>query len=414
MKLSMRSHLVLILALLLGIGSGCAQLPFLSGAAELISTSFLSFLQLLSLPIIFFSVTATVSGLTDFSEMRSLGMRVIKYTVLTTVIAASVALGLYVLIEPATTIFSTQTGAPLEQNSSSYLSHVAQIIPSNVFTAFATNNVIGVAFMAFVLGIGTLFLPTENKKTLHHFFSSVFAVILKITSGAVKLMPLGIWAFTALFVQDLMKNSALAEGLGWYLAVVLGANLIQGLVVLPLILKWKGISPWKTAKGMFGALVIAFFSKSSNATLPTAIQCAETRLGVSRRVSQFSFPLCSVINMNGCAGFILSTVLFVAMSNGLTFTPWEMGGWVLLATLAAIGNAGVPMGCYFLTSAFLVGMGVPLYIMGLILPIYTLLDMVETSVNVWSDSCVAVLVDKEVAAEGLKPENRMVTAGEQK
>jgi Na+/H+-dicarboxylate symporter len=99
--------------------------------------------------------------------------------------------------------------------------------------------------------------------------------------------------------------------------------------------------------------------------------------------------------MNGCAAFILATGLFVAASNGFTFTLLQMLGWVFIATIAAIGNAGVPMGCYFLTTALLAAMNIPVEMMGIILPFYTFLDMVETSLNVWSDASVALIVDKE-------------------
>jgi Na+/H+-dicarboxylate symporter len=108
--------------------------------------------------------------------------------------------------------------------------------------------------------------------------------------------------------------------------------------------------------------------------------------------------------MNACAGFILTTVLFVSMMNGISFSLPEMIGWIFLATLAAVGNAGVPMGCYFLASAFLISLNVPLHIMGVILPFYTLLDMLETAINVWSDSCVATIVDKEVSETELSLE----------
>jgi Na+/H+-dicarboxylate symporter len=109
--------------------------------------------------------------------------------------------------------------------------------------------------------------------------------------------------------------------------------------------------------------------------------------------------------MNGCAAFILTTVLFVSMSNGMVFSPAEMVGWIFIATIAAVGNAGVPMGCYFLSSAFLAAMNVPLNILGVILPFYTIIDMVETAINVWSDSCVATIVDKDFKNEAIPAYN---------
>jgi Na+/H+-dicarboxylate symporter len=120
---------------------------------------------------------------------------------------------------------------------------------------------------------------------------------------------------------------------------------------------------------------------------------------MSPKVANFTLPLCTTINMNACAAFILTTVLFVSMSNGIIFSAAEMFLWIFIATLAAIGNAGVPMGCYFLASAFLAAMNVPLNILGVILPFYTMIDMLESAINVWSDSCVAAVVDKEVAQD---------------
>jgi len=109
--------------------------------------------------------------------------------------------------------------------------------------------------------------------------------------------------------------------------------------------------------------------------------------------------------MNACAAFILTTVLFVSMSNGVVYSPLEMIMWIFVATIAAIGNAGVPMGCYFLSSAFLAAMNVPLNILGVILPFYTLIDMLESAINVWSDSCVATVVYKELSkSEEIAPE----------
>jgi len=144
---------------------------------------------------------------------------------------------------------------------------------------------------------------------------------------------------------------------------------------------------------------MAFFSKSSSATLPLTMDCIQKNLKVDSRIAKISLPICSIINMNACAAFILITVLFVSESHGIIYSLPEKMLWIVLATIAAIGNAGVPMGCYFLSSAFLLSMGVPLGMLGIILPFYTLLDMLETSVNVWSDSCVSVLVNKEMKAK---------------
>lgn len=393
-------NILLACAMGLGLLTGALELPFFQGVAQTASELFLRLLKLISLPIIFLSITSTISGMKDFKEMRRLGRKVLTYTIGTTVVAAAIALVLFLLINPVKTALHTDQLALTEiTKQSSYLSFLINIIPSNLVEAFAENNVIGVALISIMLSVAILFLPKGQKEFLHTLFSSLFGALLKITGCIITLMPLAIWAFVHLLVKDLRANFEHLSSLMLYLACVVGANLIQGLVILPLMLKWKKISPLKSLKGMAPALTVAFFSKSSNATLPIAMRCAEKNLGVSPKISSFTLPLCSVINMNGCAAFILITSLFVATINGFTFGAFELVGWIFIATLAAIGNAGVPMGCFFLTSALLIGMNVPLYLMGLILPFYTIIDMIETTLNIWSDGCITTAVDKDLAEE---------------
>jgi len=218
------------------------------------------------------------------------------------------------------------------------------------------------------------------------------------------LLPIGIWAFATEFVdywQQLgPEGMKLLKSLLLYLSCVVLANLVQALIVLPLFLKAHRLSPWKTAKAMAPALFFAFWSKSSSATLPLAIECAEDNLKLRPVITRFSLPLCTTINMNACAAFILLTVLFVGTSSGMTFSLTEQITWIFVATLAAVGNAGVPMGCYFLSTALIAGLNLPITLMAIILPFYTLIDMLETAINVWSDACVTQVVDKTQTLPG--------------
>jgi Na+/H+-dicarboxylate symporter len=400
------TNFLLFAAMGIGLLTGWADFPVLNTIASSTSDLFLRLLKLISLPIIFLAVTSTITGMKDFQEMRKMGRRVFLYTLGTTLIAAAIALILYVVINPAHDMAKgvenmAQAAAESVTNKGSYVTFLFNIIPSNIFSAFAEGNVMGIVFVAILLSIAILFLPSEQKTFLNQMFSGLFAAMIKVTSFIIALMPIAIWAFMTLMVKDLSNNYEQVSRLLFYLACVVGANLIQGIVVLPVLLKLKKISPIKTFKGMIQPLTIAFFSKSSNATLPVAIRAAEKNLGVNSKVSHFTLPLCSVINMNGCAAFILITVLFVSTINGMTFGAMDFIGWIFLATFAAIGNAGVPMGCFFLTSAFLVGMDIPLYMMGLILPFYTVIDMIETTLNVWSDACITVAVDRDLTPSSL-------------
>ena len=281
----------------------------------------------------------------------------------------------------------------------SYWNYLLSIIPSSFVEPFYTNNVMSALFLALLMSAAILSLGKEHKETLHKLFDSLFAAVMKITGFVLKLMPLAVWAFVTLFVRD-FQNQDMLQGLAIYLVCVLLANVIQAGVILPLFLKSKGIPPLKALRAMWPALTIAFFSKSSSAALPSAVECAEQRLGVNGKVARFSMPLCISVNMNACAAFILITVLFVSQSNGVHYSMLELMSWILIATIAAIGNAGVPMGCYMLSSAFLAAMNVDLQLMLLILPFYSFIDMLESSINVWSDSCVTAMVNQELEQAG--------------
>ncbi|MGI9279544.1 MAG: dicarboxylate/amino acid:cation symporter [Endozoicomonas sp.] len=396
---SINSPVILIIAAVLGLLSGWLDIAMVNHICEVIADIFIRLLKLVSLPIIFFSLVSTLSGMSGMADVRSLGGRVIKYTLLTTLLSATLALGLYLLLDPS------QNASRLLDNSSptvttvSYWSHLLNIIPSNLIEPFLNNNVMGVLFLALVLSGSILSLGQEHKKTLNQLFESLFAAVMKMTGFFLKLMPLAVWAFVSLFVKDVQNHDVL-QGLAIYLLCVLLANLIQAGVILPTLLKIRGIAPVNTLKAMWPALTIAFFAKSSSAALPSAVDCAERRLGLQRKVARFSMPLCITVNMNACAAYILITVLFVSQSNGVQFTSLEMFSWILVATIAAIGNAGVPMGCYMLSSAFLAAMGVDMQLMVLILPFYAFIDMLESAINVWSDSCVTAMVNQELVAEG--------------
>ncbi len=369
------------------------QNDFIASGAKVVSEVFVGLLKLVSLPVVFFSIVATLSGLKDFSELRWLWKRIVYYAVLTTTIAAIISLCLYLLINPVSDIgygvTLVSTGAE-QTNFSSYLLH---LVPTNFVQVFLDNNVIGMMIIAFIMGIASLKMEAEKRDIVNKIFSALFDLILQLTQFILKLLPFAVWAFVLSFLNSL-ENFNKAQSMLFYVICIAIANFLQAFVILPLLLKMKGISPLETLKGSSAALTLAFFSKSSGATLPTTIKCAQCNLGISEKVSSFSLPICSTINMNACSAFILITVLFVSESHGFSFSAMDLLMWLFLSVGAAIGNAGVPMGCYFMASTYLIAMGIPLNIMGLILPLYSILDMFETAINVWSDVCVTRVIDK--------------------
>lgn len=385
----------LLVAVVLGILTGFWGPEWLLGGANVVSEIFIKLLKLISLPILFFALVSTLSGLDNWQELATIGKRILRYSLFTTYIAAVIGLLFLLVLKPTISLGGIDPMTVPIVTEQSYWHFLWQIIPDNIVQAFAHNNVLGIAFFGLLLGLSILKLEDEPKEQCKKIFASLCAALLNIASMIIRVMPFGVWAFVALLISASVQNPERLKELMIYTLCVLGANVVQGFVVLPLLLKAKGLSPITVFKGLWPALMTAFFTKSSSATMPITLTCLKKNLKVKAKTANTVVPLCTVINMNGCAAFIVVTVLFVAMSHGVMFSWAEMILWTVMATIAALGNAGVPMGCYFLTSAFLVSMNLPLTLLGWILPLYVVMDMVETALNVWSDGCITVIIDQE-------------------
>ena len=384
-----------LIAISLGIFSGLSGFSFLENFGMMISDIFIKIFKCISLPIIALSLIVTLSSHGCSKGMRRLWLRTISYTVSTTIIAASVACGLYALIKPENVSLALGEPVAVQAGTTSYFTHLANIIPSNVFSPFLEYQVMGVLLIGMTIGIAIRYIKDdEPRNSIANFFKGAHGIFLVITKWVVKVIPLGLYGFITVTAMQLKSGMEL-KGIGKYLLVVMAANIVQGFIVLPIWLKMNNVKPFSTMRSMLPALSLAFFSKSSTGALPVTMETSEKNLGVDPKVSRFVLPLCTNINMNGCAAFIFTTVIFVMQSHGITITPMGMVTWIFIATIAAVGNAGVPMGCFFLSASLLASMNVPIAILGIILPFYSLIDMVETSLNVWSDSCVAKVVDKK-------------------
>jgi len=397
-KFNLRSNRALILFTLLGVVTPLFKISILMTIATVITTVFIKTLSIIALPILFLSLTSILSSMGSLSEMRHISRKVLYYTLVTTFFAATLALFLFFFISPYIG-FGVE---PLVQaaESKSYLQIVLDLFPSNFLSPFLDGNAFGVVFIAFSLGLGTQFLPSEQKKFLHDGFDALFSLFLQLAKSITVVLPFAAWAFMTDLVANLNHTTASSlKMLMFFLATVISANLIQALVILPLLLLKNKISPRALFNDVSKAISISFFTKSSSAALPFSLNLIQSKSGVSKKVANFSLPLCSTINMNGCAQFILLSILFSATYYGQGISLYGFIFWLAISIFAAIGNAGVPMGCYFLASLLLTSSQLPLGFMGLILPFYPLLDMVETAINVWSDICITKITDKQIKEE---------------
>ena len=390
-----RTLLFYALAIILAVLSGLSDVTILQQLASVISDIFVRIFQFISLPIIALSIIVTLSQYDAENGLKKIWHKTIFYTISTTIIAACVAFVLYLLISPPSINNVENIPAALESENK-YLKYLSNLIPTNIFAPFMEHQVIGALMVSMAIGIAIRYIPDANPRhSIANFFKGAHGIFLVMTGWIVKIIPIALFGFTTTIIIQL-KNGMNIAGLGGYLSVVVLANLIQGFVILPLLLYRNKIRPFATMRAMMPALTTAFFSKSSAGTLPVTMKTAEERLDVSPRVSRFVLPLCTSVNMNGCAAFIFTTVIFLMQNNGMEITIATMLLWIIISTIAAIGNAGVPMGCFFLSASLLTSMNVPITLMGLILPFYSIIDMVETALNVWSDSCVTKVIDKQV------------------
>ena len=403
----MKKTLLWIGALVVGAVLGLLGISWLNEVMNFVATVYTRLFQLLAVPTIVLAVITTFATFGSKGSGKIFG-HTLTYTLLTTFAAAAVGALLYILIAPGNLPLDSVAGVDLKslsqesgisnplQQQVTYMEHILSVIPNNIVKPFLEGNVLSLLLLAFAIGFGLSKLPeTENKAVVIKGLLGLQELLFLLIRGLIWTLPLGIVAFSAQLSAQVTAG-VVAESIGKYVLVVLGGNVIQFFIILPLFLLARGLNPIHMLGRMMPAVLMALFTKSSAATLPVTMDTAENRLGIRKHVARFVLPICTTINMNGCAAFILVTSLFVMQQGGTPLTWTTILLWILISVVSAVGNAGVPMGCFFLTLSLMSGIGAPVAVLGIILPIYTIIDMVETAENVWSDSCVCAMTDHDL------------------
>ena len=395
----MKRTIIWIAALVVGAILGLLGIAWLDEVMNFVATVYTRLFQLLAVPTIVLAVITTFATFGSNGSGKIFG-HTLTYTLLTTFAAAAVGAALYVIVAPGLLPLEALSGATVPETSASgtasYADHLLSVIPNNIVRPFLEGNVLSLLLLAFAVGIGLSKLPeSENKAVVVKGLLGLQDLLFLLIRWLIWTLPLGIVAFSAQLSAQ-VSAGVVADSIGKYVLVVLGGNVIQFFVVLPLFLLAKGLNPVHVLGKMMPAVLMALFTKSSAATLPVTMETAEKRLGIKKNVARFVLPICTTINMNGCAAFILVTSLFVMQQDGTELSLGTILLWLLISVVSAVGNAGVPMGCFFLTLSLMSGIGAPVAVLGIILPIYTIIDMVETAENVWSDSCVCAMTDHDL------------------
>lgn len=391
-------YIQIIAALILGIIVG-TLLPSVVPYIRWIGNLFMNALCMLIVPIIFFSVSTSVEGICSESSgtFGRIGSKALGMYVLTMLLAIATGLCLVWLIRPGSAVagIAPPSDVPSQVGSFSPTDIVSGFIPSNIFHAFAQNNTFPVIFVSILIGYFVTKISPEGKAAILPILKGGYEITLKIMRVVIMFAPLGVFAIVAKQFADAGDVGGLLKNMLMYVVTVTVGLLIQTFITLPLLLRFMGkVNPIKHFRNMGVPLLTAFSTASSGATLPLTLQAVKEKDGVSSKVTDFVVSLGATINMNGAALLECVAVIFIAQVYGVELTILQTVMISLMSLLCAIGSAGVPMSAMVMMAIILNVVGLPPEGIGLVIGVDRILDMLRTAVNVYGDTCVAVIVGK--------------------
>ncbi len=370
---------------------------------SVLGTIFLRALRMIIVPLIVSSIIAGVTGLGNAANFGRMSAKTFSYYITTSLLAIMTGLIFVNLIRPG---IGAQLGfemvpEDLQANAERLGDTLLGIIPENPVAAMAQGDMLAIIFFSLLFGFAISRTPEPYRTRMNDFFQALFEVMMRLTHFIILFAPIGIFGLIARIVAE--TGVDVLVPLAKYMATVIFALFIHAIISLPLLLYFIGaVSPLAHVKAMSAALITAFSTSSSSATLPLTMSSVEENAGASNRVSSFVLPLGATINMDGTALYECVAAMFIAQVYNIDLTFGQQFIVVFTALLASIGAAGIPMAGLVMMTIILRAVGLPLEGLGLILSVDRILDMMRTSVNVWSDSCGAVIIAKSEGETGLK------------
>ena len=396
--------LAIVAGLLSGPDHGLFGVSFVQ-IYSLIGQLFLNALTLVVVPLVASSIITGTARMGADGSFGSMGVKTFSYFFLTTILAVSVGLLCVMLIEPGTTQKAAEVLTPSthmsqlaeieslgqEGNFHKFEQLLLKLVPSNILAVASQGQMLGLIFFSLLFGYFIPRIDPQPAQVMLAFWNGVFQVMMKITHLVMRALPIGVFGLVAKVVATTGSEAFLT--VAWFTLTVLIALLIYTLVVLPLLLKFiAGVSPLQHFRAMGPALLTAFSTSSSAATLPLTLECLEKRAQVSNRICSFTVPLGTSLNLTASALYICITVFFIAQVYSLPMSLGSILTVFLLIVFSSIGMAGIPSACLVGVVLILHTLGLPADAIGLILAVERILDMCRTVVNVFGTSCCAVLV----------------------
>lgn len=395
--LKIKLHWQILIALIIAVIYGyyfSAQVKYISWAGEL----FLRALKMIIIPLIFSSIVSGVTSMGSGKNLGRLGIKTLSYYISTSLLAILTGLGLVNLIKPGVGVdlgFAAHA-KNIAENSGSIKDIFLRMIPENIIKSMVDGNILAIIFFAILFGFFITQVKKEYQKSLTTFFDGFFDVMMKMTLFIIRFTPIGILGIVADEVaQNADQLASIAGSMAIYMLTVALALTIHAFLTLPLIVKLVGKAhPYRHMKNMATTLLTAFSTSSSSATLPLTMNSVENESGVSNKITSFTLPLGATINMDGTALYECVAAMFIAQVYGIHLGFGDQILLVITALLASIGAAGIPMAGLVMITVILTALHLPLEGVGVILAVDRILDMYRTTVNVWSDSCGAVIIAK--------------------
>ncbi|MBU1691793.1 MAG: dicarboxylate/amino acid:cation symporter [Gammaproteobacteria bacterium] len=409
MKLKLHWQILIALALAVIAGSLAGTSAELLGVRfyavfDFIGTLFLNALTMLIVPLVVSSIIVGIAGIGSGGAFGRLGLKTLLYYLTTSLLAILVGLVIVNTVAPGLV-----DGEPakhllgMSENVSDVVAKVEgkgtgdlvgvflRMVPTNVIAAAAEGQMLGLIFFSLLFGYFMTKIEEAYAESMYNFWQGFFQVMMKITDWVMQFAPIGIFGLVAKVVASTGYSAFVP--LAWFFISVLAGLAVHFLVVLPLLLFFVGrVNPLRHYRAMAPALLTAFSTSSSAATLPLTMECVEKEAGVSNRTSSFVLPLGATVNMDGTALYECVAAMFIAQAYGIELGFVQQFTIVLMALVTSIGVAAIPSASLVAIAIILAAIGLPVEAIGLILAVDRVLDMCRTSVNVFSDSCGAVII----------------------
>jgi Na+/H+-dicarboxylate symporter len=407
LKLHWQILIAMLLAVIAGFATGTdadiAGITFYS-IYEFVGGLFLNALKMLIVPLITASIITGVAGIGIGDGFGRLGAKTVIYYFTTSLLAILTGLFFVNLIVPGVVNGVPAGGlmgleadvSEIVANSqgrgaSDFLTVFERMVPTNIFKAAAEGQMLGIITFSLIFAYYMVRIPSRYATAMTDFWQAMMMIMLKITELVMMFAPIGVFALVAKVVASTGFSAIMP--LASFAGTVFLALLFHSVITLPLLMAAVGkVHPVRHFQAMLPALLMAFSTSSSAATLPVTLDSVEKRAGVSNRVSSFVLPLGATINMDGTALYECVAVIFIAQAYGIDLSLGLQFLIVTTALLTSVGVAGVPAASLVAIVVILAAAGLPAEGIGLILAVDRILDMCRTTVNVFSDSCGAVII----------------------